>query len=100
MQAALPPADRSTVTKRRIELTASEARMKTDEWGIDVKYDDAAGVSKQVSDDALEALRSAIGRPPESKTSWLDERVKVVRQGESLPLPVPVVLTLEDGTSM
>ena len=74
--------------------------MNTDAWGIDVTYEDAAGVLKHVSDDALQALRSAIGDPPRSGRSWFDESVKVMRQGESIELPSSGELTLEDGTSV
>lgn len=74
--------------------------MKTDAWGVDVQYEDAAGVTRHVPEEALRVLRSAIGRPREGDQSWLHDPVKVVRQGEVLPVSSPAELTLEDGTSM
>ena len=74
--------------------------MNTDAWGIDVTYEDAAGVLKHVSDEDLQVLRSAIGEPPRSALSWFEEGVKVMRQGESIELPSSGELTLEDGTSV
>ena len=72
--------------------------MSTDAWGIDGTYEDAAGALKHISEKDLQVLRSAIGQPPKMSGSWFEERVKVVRLGESIPLPSSAELTLEDGT--
>ena len=72
--------------------------MSTDAWGIDVTYEDAAGALQHISEKDLQVLRSAIGPPPKMSGSWFEERVKVVRLGESIPLPSSAELTLEDGT--
>ena len=72
--------------------------MSTDPWGIDATYEDAAGTLQTVSEQAIEGIRTAIGRPPEEATSLYDERVKVLQQGRSLSLPAAAELTLEDGS--
>lgn len=74
--------------------------MSRDTWGIDTVYQDAAGKEQRVSRDSIEAIRSAIGRPPQAPRSLFDEPVKVVRLGEPLILPGPAELRLEDGTAM
>lgn len=72
--------------------------MSTDLWGIDATYEDAAGTLQMVSHQAIEGIRTAIGRPPDPAKSLYDERVKTLQQGESLALPAAAELTLEDGT--
>ena len=72
--------------------------MNTDPWGIDATYADAAGTFQTVSEQAIEGIRSAIGRPPEEAKSLYDERVKVLQQGRSFTLPSAAELTLEDGS--
>ncbi len=72
--------------------------MNTDAWGIDVTYEDAAGALQHISEEDLQVLRSAIGPLPKMTGSWFEEPVKVVRPGESIPLPTSAALTLEDGT--
>ena len=72
--------------------------MNTDAWGIDVIYEDAAGALQHISEEDLQVVRSAIGPPPKMSGSWFEERVKIVRLGESIPLPSSAELTLEDGT--
>lgn len=74
--------------------------MSRDAWGIDAVYQDAAGKEQQVSPESIDAIRSAIGHPPEEPRSLFDEPVKVVRRGEPLALPGPAELRLEDGTVM
>jgi 4-alpha-glucanotransferase len=73
--------------------------MSRDSWGIEKTYEDAAGKLQEVSDEAVAAIRKAMGRPPDPVRSWFDEPVKVIRQGRSLPLPSAAELRLEDGTS-
>ena len=73
--------------------------MTTDPWGIDPTYEDAAGTLQQVSAEAMAAIRKAMGQPPRTNRPLFDEPVKVLRQGESLPLPAPAELRLEDGTT-
>lgn len=73
--------------------------MSRDSWGIDRTYEDAAGKLQEVSDEAVEAIRNAMGRPPRPVHSWFDDPVKVIRQGQSLPLPAAAELRFEDGTS-
>ena len=72
--------------------------MSTDPWGIDPTYEDAAGRLKTVSEQAIEGIRIAIGRPPDTAGSLFDERVIVLQQGRSLSLPAAAELTLEDGS--
>ena len=72
--------------------------MSTDAWGIDGTYEDAAGALKHISEEDLQILRSAIGQPPKMSGSWFEDCVKVVRLGQSIPLPSSAELTLEDGT--
>jgi 4-alpha-glucanotransferase len=72
--------------------------MSGDAWGIDAVYKDAAGKAQTVSQESIETIRSAIGRPPEAPRSLFDEPVKVVRRGEPLAIPSPAELRLEDGT--
>jgi 4-alpha-glucanotransferase len=71
--------------------------MKTDAWGIQTEYEDAAGKMQKVSKAALARIRSAMGPPPAAAPSWLDERVAVIRQGESRPVPAGATLVFEDG---
>ncbi|MEO6202756.1 MAG: hypothetical protein ABIU05_17075 [Nitrospirales bacterium] len=71
--------------------------MNTDAWGVDIAYQDAAGVVKHVSHGDLVVLRAAIGLPPTSG-SWFEERGRSCDEGESSPLPTSGELTLEDGT--
>ena len=71
--------------------------MTTDAWGIDPTYEDAAGALQHISVEDLQVLRSAIGQPPKKSRSWFEEHVKVVRLGESIPLPSSAELTLENG---
>jgi 4-alpha-glucanotransferase len=73
--------------------------MTTDPWGIDPTYEDAAGTLQQVSAEVMSAVRKAMGRPPRTNRSLFEEPVKVLRQGDSLPLPAPAELRLEDGTT-
>ena len=74
--------------------------MSRDAWGIDALYQDAAGEEQRVSPESIEAIRSAIGRPPKPPRSLFDEPVTVVRHGETLVLPGSAELRLEDGTTM
>jgi len=72
--------------------------MGTDAWGIDATYEDAAGILQTVSEQAIEGIRTAIGRPPDPAESLYAERVKTLRQGRSFTLPAAGELTLEDGS--
>ena len=72
--------------------------MSTDPWGIDATYEDAAGILTTVSEQAIATIRTAIGPPPDRARSLYEERVKVIQQGQSFPLPAAAELTLEDGT--
>ena len=74
--------------------------MSRDAWDIDAVYQDAAEKEQQVSRESIEALRSAIGRPPKTASSLFDEPVKVVRRETPLVIPGPAELRLEDGTIM
>jgi 4-alpha-glucanotransferase len=82
----------------RITDTGKANAMSTDPWGIDATYEDAAGKLQTVSEQAIEGIRTAIGRPPDQAKSLYDERVKVLQQGRSLSLPAAAELTLEDGS--
>src|SRR5918993_2504196 len=73
--------------------------MKTDAWGIQSEYEDAAGNMQKVSKPALARIRAAMGKSPAPPTSWIDERVKVIRQDQSLPVPDGTTLVLEDGST-
>jgi 4-alpha-glucanotransferase len=74
--------------------------MSRDAWDIDAVYQDAAGKRQRISRESIEALRSSIGDPPKAPQSLFGEPVKVMRHGESLALPGPAELRLEDGTVM
>ena len=82
----------------RMTETGKANAMSTDPWGIDATYEDAAGKLQTVSEQAIEGIRTAIGRPPDQAKSLYDERVKVLQQGRSLSLPAAAELTLEDGS--
>ena len=71
---------------------------KSDVWGIQARYEDAAGVMQEVSVESILAIRATMGQPPATPRSWLDDCVKVIRHGEPLPLPAPATLMREDGT--
>lgn len=72
--------------------------MKTDAWGIQAEYEDAAGKQRNVPKHTLTRIRKAMGDQPKARRSWLDEDVIVVRQDEALTLPAEAVFWLEDGT--
>jgi 4-alpha-glucanotransferase len=74
--------------------------MSRDAWDIDAVYQRADGKKRRVTRESIEAIRSAVGRPPSPPQSLFDEPVKVVRRGEPLVLPGPAALRLEDGTAM
>jgi len=74
--------------------------MSRDAWDIDTVYQDAAGKEQRVSRESIEAIRSAIGRPPKAPQSLFDEPVKIVRQGDPLAVPGSAELRLEDGAAM
>jgi 4-alpha-glucanotransferase len=74
--------------------------MNTDPWGVQATYEDAAGHLQPVSKEAMARIRKSMGRPPDPPLTLFDESVKVVRQGQSLSLPGPATLTLEDGAVM
>ena len=71
--------------------------MKTDAWGIQTEYEDAAGNIQKVSKNALARIRAAMGPRPTAAPSWLDDRVAVIRQGESRRVPTGATVVLEDG---
>ncbi len=71
---------------------------KSDAWGIQARYEDAAGKMQEVSAESILGIRRTMGRPPASPPSWFDDCVKVIRHGESLKLPAPATLMREDGT--
>ncbi len=72
--------------------------MSTDPWGIDATYEDAAGTTQTVSEQAIARIRTSIRRPPRPARSLYEECVKVIHQGQSFPLPSAAELQLEDGT--
>jgi 4-alpha-glucanotransferase len=74
--------------------------MSSDAWDIDAVYQGADGKERRVTRESIDAIRSAIGRPPPAPQSLFDEPVKVVRRGEPLVLPGRAELWLEDGTGM
>ena len=47
----------------RMTETGKANAMSTDPWGIDATYEDAAGKLQTVSEQAIEGIRTAIGRP-------------------------------------
>jgi 4-alpha-glucanotransferase len=63
----------------------------TDDWGIDDRYEDAAGDEHRIASATIEQLRHIIGQPPGD-----DSPVRVVRRGGRLP-GGPSVVVLEDG---
>ena len=63
-----------------------------DEWGIEHRYLDAAGVAREVSGSTIDALRSVIGEPADDG----NPPPLVVRRGEPILL-APGELRLEDG---
>ncbi|HJU05964.1 MAG TPA: 4-alpha-glucanotransferase [Nitrospiraceae bacterium] len=74
--------------------------MSTDAWGIDETYEDAGGNVQRISPERRDAIRDAMGTPPAAAPSLFQKSVLVLRQGETLSLPKPAQLTLEDGTAM
>lgn len=72
--------------------------LKSDAYGIQAAYEDAAGKKRRVSKGALARIKTSMGQPPSPASSWWDDSVKVIRQGESLPLHAASTLTLEDGS--
>ncbi|MEX5218866.1 MAG: 4-alpha-glucanotransferase [Nitrospira sp.] len=69
-----------------------------DPWGIDKTYEDAAGKVQRVSEQTIDSIRTAMGRPPAQAGSLFDEPVLVMGQDESIPLPRPAELRLEEGS--
>lgn len=74
--------------------------MKTDAWGIQLEYVDAAGKRRRVSKNALAGIRAAMGDSSRPAVSRLDEKVTVLRQDEPLALPPDAVFMLEDGSTV
>ena len=72
--------------------------MKNEAWGIQSAYEDAAGKTQRISEKALERIRAAMGETPAPTHSWLNDSVKVIRQGQSFQLPIKATLELEDGS--
>src|SRR5262245_3820214 len=66
-----------------------------DSWGIDDRYEDAAGELRHVPPSTVERLRQVIGRPPADAPT-----VRVARAGaaDRRMAEGPVELVLEDGT--
>ncbi len=73
--------------------------MKTSLWGIQTTYEDAAGKKRRVSQEAQARIRKSMGPPPPPAASWCEERVKIIRQGQSPRLQTASTLTLEDGST-
>ncbi|MCW5800515.1 MAG: 4-alpha-glucanotransferase [Nitrospira sp.] len=73
--------------------------MKTDAWGIQAEYEDAAGNMRMVSKQALTRIRATMGDSPSPALSWHDEQVKVLRQNELFTLPADAVFMFEDGST-
>ena len=71
---------------------------KSDAWGIQARYEDAAGIMQEISEDSILRIRATMGQPPARPRSWFDDCVKVIRHGESLSLPAAATLMHEDGT--
>ena len=69
-----------------------------DPWGIDKTYEDAAGKVQRVSEQTIDLIRTAMGRPPAQAGSLFEEPVLVMGQDESIPLPRPAELRLEEGS--
>lgn len=67
--------------------------MTTDAWGVSDGYEDVRGVWHEVAASAREAIRAAMGPPPDPDAA----RVRVVVPGASLSLERPGRLRLEDG---
>ena len=74
--------------------------MDTDPWGVDGKYEDAAGTTHTVSKQAIARIRAAIGRPPRPARLLENKCVEVIRQGQAFSLPAAAKLQLEDGTTI
>lgn len=66
-----------------------------DEWGIEHRYQDAAGEVREISSSTVEALRAVIGEPDEERPP----DPLVLRRGDPLELP-PGELHLEDGRQL
>jgi 4-alpha-glucanotransferase len=71
---------------------------KSDAWGIQARYEDAAGTIQKVSEACISGIRTIMGQPPAPPRSWFEDSVKIICQGESLQLPAPATLMREDGT--
>ena len=88
-------------TWRRIKTHRERLYMMTDAWGVDVQYEDAAGVTQQIPEEVLGVLRSAIGRPARSGSIVAQRsRPQSGSSGRGDPGFFPAEITLEDGTSM
>ena len=74
--------------------------MSTDPWGVDGRYEDAAGTTHTISKQAIARIRTAIGRPPSPAGSLVNKCVEVIRQGQAFSLPAAAELQLEDGTTI
>ncbi|MCC2641764.1 MAG: 4-alpha-glucanotransferase [Nitrospira sp.] len=74
--------------------------MNIEPWGIQATYEDAAGHLQRISAEAMARIKRSMGRPPDPPLTLFDEKVKVLRQWQSLSLPGPATLTLEDGAVM
>lgn len=68
-----------------------------DRWGIDRGYRDTLGRWRETPEATLRALLTAMGAGP---TADEPKRVQVLHAGQTMPLPAPTELILEDGTAI
>ena len=74
-------------------------QVRTNEWGVDLNYQDAQGEWHEASGTTVDELIRAMRPDPEGK--WQpDSTVIVMRQGESKKLPGDGVVTLESGGTL
>ncbi|MBV8898466.1 MAG: 4-alpha-glucanotransferase [Acidobacteriaceae bacterium] len=80
--------------------TAVENEVKTNGWGIDMRYEDAFGKWHDTPRETVEAIMQAMGAEPGQLAAPQDDSVIFARTGEQLELRACASITLESGDTL
>ncbi len=76
---------------------AAGNEVKTNAWGIDLRYEDAFGQWHDTPDETIQAITQAMGGDPDQFAAPQDHSVVFARSGEQLELRGCATVTLESG---
>jgi 4-alpha-glucanotransferase len=77
--------------------TPAENEVKTNAWGIDLRYKDAFGKWHDTPQETIQAIAEAMGARPDQLAAPHDDAVHFARSGEQLELRSCASVTLESG---